>query len=305
MMTRTSSVVGARSLPQGNLAKPQSPSGADASGCCHPREGISLSGACGRQHDFITEPGQLAEDMEKLVYVLWGDGTPDAGDAIRDVLFTHTVPRLQQLGGRGITVNVHDSDAAQAPSPVPAPPGEDPHVAEVCVWLSSYDRRTGFEEAVAAAGQRFAGYLVTESLYEDYGTTPHAGPRTWLDGTRSPGVLTVSLIHRPAGLDYPSWIERWHGIQSPLSGALQPRCRYVRNEVVRPVTAGAPEIDGIVEEAWPSAAHVADPMLFFNGSGDPDRLASNINTMFQSVTACLDLGRLRNSTMSEYLISVL
>ena len=184
MMTRTSSVVGARSLPQGNLAKPQSPSGADASGCCHPREGISLSGACGRQHDFITEPGQLAEDMEKLVYVLWGDGTPDAGDAIRDVLFTHTVPRLQQLGGRGITVNVHDSDAAQAPSPVPAPPGEDPHVAEVCVWLSSYDRRTGFEEAVAAAGQRFAGYLVTESLYEDYGTTPHAGPRTWPEGTR-------------------------------------------------------------------------------------------------------------------------
>jgi hypothetical protein len=243
--------------------------------------------------------------MEKLVYVLWGDGTPASGDAIRGSLMDATVPRLQQLGGRGITVNVHDSDAASAPSPVPVPGGEDPHVAQVSVWLDSYDLRAGTDEAVAAAGQRFAGYLVTESVYQDYGSTPHASPRDWPDGTRSPGVLTVSLVHRPAGLEYLTWIERWHGIQSPLSGELQPRCRYVRNEVVRPVTAQAPEVDGIVEEAWPSAAHVADPMLFFNAGGDRDRLTSNINSMLQSVTACLDLGRLRNSTMSEYLVSVL
>jgi hypothetical protein len=241
--------------------------------------------------------------MEKLVYVLWGDGTPESGDAIRDSLIAGTVPRLQQLGGRDITVNVHDSDAAKAPSPVPAPAGEDPHVAEICVWLDSYDRRDGVDEVIADAGLRYAGYLVTESLYEDYGTTPHARPRNWPDGTRSPGVLTVSLVHRPAGLDYATWIERWHGTQSPLSGELQPRCRYVRNEVVRPVTAEAPQIGGIVEEAWPSAAHVADPMLFFNADGDRDRLTRNVNAMLESVNSCLDLGRLRNSTMSEYLMS--
>jgi hypothetical protein len=243
--------------------------------------------------------------MEKLVYVLWGDGAPEAGDALRDVLIGGVAPRLAQLGGRGITVNVHDGEAGRAPSPVPAPAGEYPHVAEVSVWLDSYDRRTGVDAAVADAGLRCAGYLVSESLYEDYGTTPHAGRRTWPDGARSPGVLTVSLVHRPAGLDYATWIERWHGTQSPLSGALQPRCRYVRNEVIRPVTADAPEIDGIVEEAWPSAAHVADPMLFFNAGGDADRLTRNITAMLDSVTACLDLARLRNSTMSEYLISTL
>jgi hypothetical protein len=243
--------------------------------------------------------------MEKLVYVLWADGAPDSGDALRARLLAETVPRLQQLGGRGITVNVHDSDAALAPSPVPTPAAEEPHVAEVCLWLDSYDRRQGADEAVAAAGPRFAGYLVTESLFEDYGSTPHSAPRDWPDGTRSPGVLTVSLVHRPAGLDYRTWIERWHGRQSPLSGALQPRCRYVRNEVIRPVTPDAPQIDGIVDEAWPSAGHVADPMLFFNAAGDRDRLNSNISAMLESVTACLDLGRLRNSTMSEYLVSVL
>jgi hypothetical protein len=241
--------------------------------------------------------------MEKLIYVLWGSGSPESGDQLRTVLLTGTAPQLQRIGGRGISVNVHDSDAAAAPSPVPVADGEEPHVAEVSVWLDSYDRRAGADEAIAELGLRYAGYLVTESLYQDYGTTRHSAPRDWPDGARSPGVLTVSLIHRPDGIDYRTWIERWHGTQSPLSGELQPRCRYVRNEVVRPVTADAPEVHGIVEEAWPSAAHVADPMLFFNADGDRDRLKANITAMLESVTACLDLGRLRNSTMSEYLLT--
>ena len=134
------------------------------------------------------------------------------------------------------------------------------------------------------------------------GKTEHSGPRDWPDGERSPGVLTVALIHRPEGLAYEEWIRRWHGTQSPVSAELQPRCRYVRNEVVRPVTDSAPEIHGIVEEAWPSADHVADPMLFFNAGDDKAVLQANIERMLESVNACLDLSRIRNVTMSEFLI---
>jgi len=240
--------------------------------------------------------------VEKLVYLLWGDGSPQHGDLLRDRLLGETAPGLVAAGAHGVTVNVHDSSAAEAPSPVPTPQGEDLHVAEVSVWLDSYDRRAPLEELVMGVGLTCAGYLVMESLFEDYGTTPHSGPRDWSDGQRSPGVLTVSLIHRPEGLDYTTWIERWHGTQSPLSGELQPRCRYVRNEVVRPLTAGAPEVHGIVEEAWPSARHVADPMLFFNAHGDPAVLSEHITAMLDSVNACLDLARIRNVTMSEYLV---
>ena len=117
-------------------------------------------------------------------------------------------------------------------------------------------------------------------------------------------MLTVALIHRPEGLDYREWITRWHGTQSPVSAELQPRTRYVRNEVVRSLTEGAPEIGGIVEEAWPSAGHVADPKLFFNASTD-EELGANVARMIESVTACLDLARLRSSTMSEYLVAPL
>ncbi len=174
-------------------------------------------------------------------------------------------------------------------------------MAEVSVWLDTYQRSRGVEEAVVELGRRSAGYLVVESLYDDYGTTPHSRPRDWEDGDRSPGVLTVALIHRPEGLGYHRWIDRWHGTQSPVSAELQPRTRYVRNEVVRSLTEGAPEVDGIVEEGWPSTAHVADPMLFFNATS-PEELDANVSRMMASVEDCLDLGRLRSSTMSEYLI---
>lgn len=240
--------------------------------------------------------------MEKLVYVLWGSSASgDDGDELRRRLLGETVDRLRAAGARGIGINVHDSDAAAAPSPAPPPDGEDPHVAEVSVWLDCYERRTEVEAAIAELGLRSAGYLVVESIYDDYGSTPHGAPRHWPDGERSPGVLTVALIQRPAGLDYDEWIRRWHGTQSPVSGELQPRTRYVRNEVIRALTEGAPEVHGIVEEGWPSVGHVSDPMLFFNATS-AEELGVHVGRMIESVTACLDLDRLRSATMSEYLV---
>ncbi len=240
--------------------------------------------------------------MEKLVYLLWGRPDPATGDALRDRLLGPIAEVVLRGGAHGLTVNVHDAAAADAPSPAPAPEDEPTHVAQVSVWVDSYDRRGDLDDIVASAGHAASAYLVTESLYDDYGTTPHARARSWPDGQRSPGVLTVARIHRPSGVAYDDWIAAWHGTQSPESAVLQPRTRYVRNEVLRAVTAGAPEVHGIVEEAWPSAEHVADPMLFFNADGDKARLKANLDRMMQNVGACLDLARLRSTTMSEHLV---
>ncbi|MGZ8752070.1 MAG: hypothetical protein ACXW1S_03730 [Acidimicrobiia bacterium] len=238
--------------------------------------------------------------MEKLVYLMWGDDA--RREPLRALLLAEVGPALLDAGARAVTVNVHDDAAAEAPAPVPTPDGEDPLLADVSVWVDAYDRRGPFEELLAGAGPEVAGYLVVESVYDDYGTTEWAAPRDWPDGQRSPGVLTVGLIHRPAGLGYHEWIQRWHGTQSPRSGELQPRTRYVRNEVVRALTPDAPEVHGIVEEGWPSAQHVADPMLFFNTGGDPAALGPLVEEMLANVNACLDLARFRSSTMSEYFV---
>jgi hypothetical protein len=68
------------------------------------------------------------------------------------------------------------------------------------------------------------------------------------------------------------------------------------------LTPDAPPYRGIVEEAWPSPEHVTDPMLFYLAEGSKDRMKQNIATMLESVRGFLDLDRIRNQTMSEYLL---
>lgn len=234
-----------------------------------------------------------------MIWLLRGDGraTFDVVDALRHLALEPSV--------LGLTINQHDDRAAEAPSPAPGPIDEATHVAQVSAWLRNYQERAVVDEAVALLGLHADSYLVVESLVDDYGTTPHAEPRTWPDGERSPGVLTVAVIHRPESLNEAAWLHNWHEVQSPVSGQLQPRTRYVRNQVVRALSSDAPDIGGIVEEGWPSVDHVADPMLFFNAGGDPEVMNQNVETMMGNVIACLDIDRLRSTTMSEYLLKSL
>ena len=238
--------------------------------------------------------------MEKLVYLLWERAQSD-GDALRDWLLSECAPALLAQGARGLAINVNDSQA-DVPAPLPTPEGEVPLGAQLSLWLDCHDRRGPFEELLRAHGDRVAGYLVTESLYTDYGENAHAGPRDWPDGARSPGVLTVTLLEKPDHLDDWDWYAHWYGVQSPVSEAIQPRARYVRNAVARRLDRDAPPYRGIVEEAWPSAEHVRDPMLFYCADGDPERLRRHVEQMMASVNAFLELPRLRVVTMSEYLI---
>ena len=231
------------------------------------------------------------------MYLVRGDIASVDGNALRDRLLRDVAPALvSHPEVRAVTVLVHDDEAAEAPSPAPAPDGERTHVAAVSAWVDCYQRRPSVD---LGGDLDVAEHLVVESLYEDYPA------RDWADGERSPGVLTVACIHRPESLAEPQWLHNWHEVQSPVSGQLQPRVRYVRNRVVQALTPDAPVVDGIVEEGWPSARHVADPDLFFNGGGDPDVVKANLEQMMANVVACLDLDKLRSTTMSEYLVTSL
>ena len=84
--------------------------------------------------------------MEKLVVLLWGTPDAAAGDALRDRLLGDVAPRLLAGGARGLGINVHDAAAAEAPSPAPGPEGEPVHVAQLSVWIDSYDRRGDLDE---------------------------------------------------------------------------------------------------------------------------------------------------------------
>jgi len=237
--------------------------------------------------------------MDKLIYILWGPQEQD-GKQRQQVLLQEVAPRLLASGAMKLTLYIVDQDS-KVKSPAPFHPGER-MCAEVALWLDSAEQRAPHEEALRSAGFRFAGYLVDETVYTEYGGNRHSGPRNWPDGTRSPAIIAITLMERPKRLSREEWIRRWHGRQSPVSEAMQPRARYIRNVVTGAVTPDAPPYEGIVEEAWPSARHISNPFLFYGAGKNPLKLVWNMIVMLRSVTSFLVLTRVRTTMTSEYIL---
>ncbi len=234
------------------------------------------------------------------MYLAWLDPEATRAEAAA-VMQGEVAARLLSLAPHGLSMDVRDPES-DIPPPVPTPEGETPLHAVVSVWLDTLEHRTPYEAALSAAATRLAGYSVVESLYRDYGGNQWSGPRDWPDGERSPGVLTVALLQQPPEQTFDEWITRWHTRISPITEAIQPRTRYVRNAVFRAVTDGAPPVRGIVEEAWPSLEHVTDPMLFYCADGDPEKMNAHVTQMIEEINAFIDLDTFRSVTMSEWIL---
>ncbi len=234
------------------------------------------------------------------MYLAWLDPASTRAEVAESVLGP-LAEALLSLDPLRLSIDVWDPES-DIPAPVPTPEGETPLHALISLWLDAVDYREPFEKALSAATDRLAGYEVVESLYRDYGGNRWSAPRHWPDGERSPGVLTVALLQQHPGQSFDEWMTRWHTRISPITEAIQPRCRYVRNAVFRAVTDGAPPVRGIVEEAWPSLAHVTDPMLFYCADGDPDRMNEHVAQMIEEIDAFVDLSTLRSVTMSEWIL---
>ncbi len=232
--------------------------------------------------------------MEKLIYLIRDRDDRDGAD-LREQVLGEVVPALAAAGATATSVHLADDDVT-IPGPMPSPGGELPLRAAVAFWLPTHDRRRAAEDVLDGVGIRCDGYLVTESVWADFGEL-RGEARGWSDGDRSPGLVTLAVVHRNPLLDERTFREFWYDHQSPMSEAVQPRLRYVRNTVAHPVTRGAPPVDGIVVESWPSEELVADVVAFHLGD------AGNLTVMLDSVGTVFDMSRLRSVAMSEYLFA--
>ena len=169
--------------------------------------------------------------MEKLIYLVWDRPSLTPAD-LRARLIDRIAPQLLACSPRGLQMDIDDEDA-EVRSMVAIPDDELPVRALVSIWLDAHDTRAEYEAILDAVGVRRAGYLVTESLYRDYGDNEHAPPRDWPDGRRSPGIVTLTVFDKPAGVTDEAFYGHWYGHQSPMSEQMQPRTCYVRNAVVR------------------------------------------------------------------------
>jgi hypothetical protein len=238
-------------------------------------------------------------EFHKLIYLLWSSRRVSS-EELRDTLVGACAGHLLESGPVQLSMNVADPESRMR-SPSPALTCDRPIDAQVSVWLREVGQRSGIEECLEAAGFQVAGYLVRETVYTDYGENQHSRPRDWPDRQRSPGLIQVTLLERPRRLAHAEWMRRWHGRMSPVSEAIQPRSRYVRNEVLERLTPGAPPYAGIVEEAWPSKRHVSNPFRYFGASG-PWQLCGNLFKVLGAVTSFLTLWRIRSVMMGEYFI---
>jgi hypothetical protein len=120
-----------------------------------------------------------------------------------------------------------------------------------------------------------AAYLVTESV-------PLPPPNT-APGERTPGLANIALLRRPGDLDEVTWRQRWHIDHTPVAIETQSTFGYTQNEVVHPLTPGAPVINAVVEELFPIEA-TSDLHAFF-GAADDDDLRDRMERMVASTAA--------------------
>jgi hypothetical protein len=209
--------------------------------------------------------------MEKVVAVLM------AADRDEDWCQRQRGPiadAILELGVPGLTVNVRDSAVSQ--SLMTLTTLDPPAAAVVSIWTQQCygDQITAALEMLTQECDHLAAYLVTESA-------PLIAPLEL--GYRTTGLANIALLRRPAALDQATWLKRWQHGHTPVAIETQSTFGYTQNAVVRPLTADAPELAGIVEELFPAEA-ITDLRAFFGAADDAD-LQQRLARMVTSTSA--------------------
>ena len=107
----------------------------------------------------------------------------------------------------------------------------------------------------------------------------------------SPGMSLVTFMDKKPGVSDEDFYRIWHGEHTPLTFEIHPFWLYVRNQVLRPITEGAPPVRAIVYEAVPDRRRPArpDPALRVPGPagaahGPDPRVDAHIDTFANRAT---------------------
>jgi hypothetical protein len=201
--------------------------------------------------------------VTKLMFALHGGDLSEAlhSSGLRD--------RLREAGAERLQVNVDDTAVAAAP--LRFGPGT-PITAVVSVWAD------GPVEPVVAVVRELDptadGWHVEERLPIE---PPAAG-----DGERADALANLAFLRRPASMSPADWRSDWLDRHTTIAIETQGTFGYVQNPVVEPVTPGAPEVAGIVEELFPMAA-MTDSHAFYGSGGDDEELQRRFTRLMESV----------------------
>ncbi|MBJ20662.1 MAG: hypothetical protein GY910_27390 [bacterium] len=228
--------------------------------------------------------------MEKLSYLLWNDAPDFGADAFRDRLLENLPEALAQNGAMQLKISVTDADVAAGARLHLGALAPD---AFVSFWIECCQDRAPAEAVLSAVCDRMAGYLVVES-HPLRTETPKGGV-----GKRMPGFSLVGCIEAKEGVSQARFVGIWESVHRDVAVETQSTFSYVRNEIVRPLTEGAPPWGGIVEEGFPLEA-LENPEAFYDAVGDPEKYRRHLESMMQSCDAFLSVEKVDSHPMSEY-----
>ncbi|GAB3199813.1 EthD domain-containing protein [Nocardioides hungaricus] len=195
------------------------------------------------------------------MFLLWGD---DLASRLHDSALHAD---LRDAGVRRLQVNADDEPVAAA---LRIPHLDRPVRAIVSTW----DADPAAVASILKAVGTVHGYAVDERRRLD-------PPETW-DGTRADALSNVAILRRPTDLDREEWIRRWMVEHTPIAIRTQATFGYVQNIVAGPTTEGAPRIDALVEELFPSVG-ITDMHAFYGSGGDDAELNRRLTELMASV----------------------
>ena len=224
--------------------------------------------------------------MQKLFYLLFDSPETD-GDRLRDALRERTVPAMRAGGAREVTLFAADAEVGAGR---PVRRTDPPIRAMVSFWLDDAADRGPSEAALSAEVAGIAGYLVVESrpMVHDMPT-----------GERTPGMKQISCITKRADISQEEYIRIWHSDHREVAIDTQSTFGYVRNEIFRALTPGAPDQwDAFVEESFPMGA-LTDQKIFYDSKTE-EEYERNFEIMMERCARFLDQGPIEVTFVSEY-----
>jgi hypothetical protein len=201
--------------------------------------------------------------MTKLMFALWGD--------LAGLHAPEVHGRIEAAGGIRLQVNVADAEVERAMRISTFEPGIDGFAT---VWTATTSVAPDVAAALHDVGDRVVGWEVEERR-------PIESQDQW-DGTRLDGLANMAVLRRPAELTQEEWLHRWREEHTPIAIATQATFGYVQNLVASRLTEETPEVSGIVEELFPTAA-IDDIHAFYGTGGDDAELSRRLDRLMASV----------------------
>jgi hypothetical protein len=133
-------------------------------------------------------------------------------------------------------------------------------------------------------------FSVTEAIPVGY-------KKEWKDEEETPGIGLLTLFHMKKGIDYRTFIERWHNSHTPISLKLHPLWNYNRNVVKSKLTDHSFWYDGIVEEHFRSRKDLLNVFRFF---GKPHRILKNMLLVYTDTRSFIDYKKMETYLVAEY-----